>query len=98
MTTTESEWDRRAVDEHIAGLVVEDRVCSGCSNDLGLSTDPDMAAQGVDVSDDVICFVCQAKAEHKRVLDKQHEKQPEWWDGRSLVAALVSTDKPTEGG
>lgn len=96
MTTLEPEWDQRSRDEHVAGLLIDDRSCASCGTDLALSMDADLAAAGVDVNEDGVCWVCAAKEERRHVLDERHEKDPSWWYGRALTAQLVTTDRPTD--
>lgn len=88
MTIVEPEWDQRAVDEILASMKTDDLLCRGCSNDLRLSTDDDVARKGIDVDDTSVCWGCAAKAQYKRSMEKKHENDPSWWDGRTLIASL----------
>lgn len=97
MTTVEAEWDQRAVDEMLAEATLADRTCAGCSSDLAKSLDSDLAAHGVDVDDDTICWVCRAREQHKDALQERHKNDPGFWRGRTLVASLAVTDKREAG-
>ena len=79
----------------LAGLAVEDRICSGCATDLHLSTNPELARQGVDVNDEIVCHVCAAKEEYLAELRESHKDDEGFFYGRAIVAQLVSTEVPT---
>ena len=68
----------------------------GCAHDLHLSTNADLARQGVDVNDEIVCYVCAAKDEYTAQMQESHKDDPEFWYGRAIVAQLLTTETPTD--
>jgi hypothetical protein len=70
--------------------------CSGCGHPVSETTELD--ERGVPVHEyegrSTVCLACEAKAEHRRSIEKRSDRDPTAFDGRLFYALKVEEEGP----